>query len=206
MLTRDNILLSLTDIDDAYILESENVTSRTRFRPRHRRRLFMAATTLAAIIFLAYIGLSILRDDTGIVISQYDDSIKNTSYPYPAPGEMIFEMPVTDARLHFKGKPVHFLLGFKFYEEDNSFPKESDMALEYRRLTKAGYDLYQTEVWDFENGKDKRTMPVVVGLFTEEELKNFNANEKYGYHFYFVTNGDNSPLTFTDATMTSLSP
>lgn len=40
--------------------------------------------------------------------------------------------------------------------------------------------------------------PIVVGLFTEDELTNFKASEKYGYAFHFETNGDGSSASIDE--------
>ena len=58
-----------------------------------------------------------------------------------------------------------------------------------------GYKLYYVEDhWTYYGDSQKKYIPVVVGLFTDEELDNFQASEKYGYAFHFETNGDSSPI------------
>ena len=71
-----------------------------------------------------------------------------------------------------------------------------DLSEEYQRLSDLGYRLYYVEDhWTYYGNNQKEYIPVVVGLFTDEELSNFKASEQYGYVFDFVVNGDSSPIS-----------
>ena len=73
---------------------------------------------------------------------------------------------------------------------------EEKKAAEYRRLQEAGIELFETQVWEFE---DQRRMSgahvpctVVTAMVTGEQLANFPVSQDYGYFFYFPHNGDYS--------------
>ena len=62
-----------------------------------------------------------------------------------------------------------------------------------------GYKLYYIEDhWTYRGGGIKEYIPIVVGLFTEEDLNNFAVNEKYGYAFKFERNGDGSSINIDE--------
>ena len=56
------------------------------------------------------------------------------------------------------------------------------------------------------------TWPIAVGLFTEEQIRNFPVNSEYGYAFRFPTNPDGTPVQIeepnliTAADVSSLPP
>lgn len=49
--------------------------------------------------------------------------------------------------------------------------------------------------WTYYGDNQKEYSPIVVGLFTEDELTNFKAGVQYGYAFHFETNGDSSSIS-----------
>ena len=56
------------------------------------------------------------------------------------------------------------------------------------------------------------TWPIAVGLFTEEQIRNFPVNSEYGYAFRFPTTPDGTPVQIeepnliTAADVSSLPP
>ena len=90
---------------------------------------------------------------------------------------------------------MRYLLSFDLFKADGEPISEEELKAEYQRLADLGYKLYYVEDhWTYYGDNQKKYIPVVVGLFTDEELEHFQASEKYGYAFHFETNGDNSPI------------
>ena len=110
-------------------------------------------------------------------------------------------MEVTLAREYYKEQDVEFLLVFDMFKADGEFSEEEKNA-EYKRLSNLGYKLYTTERWTYKGEGEKVVLPVVVGLFSEEELTSFDTNPDYGYAFRFVTNGDGSSIAFDENLVT----
>ena len=109
-------------------------------------------------------------------------------YPIPLPGECVFFYEVEQARKEYAGKDVQFLVAFKIYKDGKDEVSGEELDAEYQRLADLGYKLYYVEDhWTYRAGGVKEYIPIVVGLFTEDQLAN-------GYSFYFETNGDGSSI------------
>lgn len=153
---------------------------------------------LAACLCLLAIGAVLFKlTAPPSVISQYE-GMKGL-YKVPKPGEYYCHLDVNEAREHYAGKDVRFLLTFDLFKSTNEILSDEEKNAEYQRLTELGYKLYQTEYWTYKDNAEKVVYPIVVGLFTEEELATFNANPIYGYAFRFVTNGDNSSISIEES-------
>lgn len=123
----------------------------------------------------------------------------DSSYAVPAPGEYFCFTEVNEARKEYAGKDVTFLLAFDVFKGDGETMTMEELRDEYQRLADLGYRLYYVEDhWTYYGKGEKKYIPVVVGLFTEEELSDFKVNEKYGYAFHFETNGDSSPISIDE--------
>lgn len=143
-------------------------------------------------------GNNVVKD--GSVISGFEtDSLVDTSYATPTPGEYFCFIEVNEARKKYAGKDVIFLLSFDVFNADGETMSIKELSEEYQRLADLGYKLYYVENhWTYYGDNQKEYTPVVVGLFTEEELSNFRASEQYGYAFHFETNGDGSSITVNE--------
>ena len=104
-----------------------------------------------------------------------------------------YSYSVEQAREYYAGENVTYLLTFDLFKEKEVLSDE-EKSEEYHRLTGLGYKLYQAKYWTYNENDEKVEHPIIVGLFTEEELANFDANDMYGYAFRFVTNEDNSGI------------
>ena len=103
---------------------------------------------------------------------------------------------MNEARKEYAGKEVSYLLSFDVFKGGEDRMSIEELSEEYQRLSDLGYKLYYVEDhWTYYGDNQKQYVPVVVGLFTEEELANFQASEQYGYAFHFETNGDGSPVS-----------
>lgn len=125
------------------------------------------------------------------IIYEYGDN--SASYvKTPLPGEYFCYTDVYDARDHYRGQEVHYLLGIELF--GNTEISDAEAAAEYARLEQASYRLHESEYWTYAENGEKEYHAVVVGLFTEKELSNFKPNPCYGYIFRFVSNGDGSHI------------
>lgn len=124
-------------------------------------------------------------------------------YFTPAPGECIFLQAVTDAMEHYKhSDDVEYVLAFDLFSKKSEITTD-EREKEYQRLTEKGYRLYRCRTWEYQGeNAEKVYRDIVVGVFTEEELNRFDINPEYGYAFYFVKNGNGSPLRFDESTAT----
>ena len=120
----------------------------------------------------------------------------DAQYPIPLPGKCIFYYEVEQAREKHMGKDVQFLVAFKVFKDGNDELSGDELDVEYQRLADLGYKLYYVEDhWTYRAGGVKEYIPIVVGLFTEDQLAAFKVNEMYGYGFYFESNGDGSSIS-----------
>ena len=142
------------------------------------------------------IRLKAMMNNDGKIIANYKTGeMVDAQYPIPTAGECIFFYEVEQARKEYAGKEVQFLVAFKVYIGNDVLEGE-ELEAEYQRLADLGYKLYHVEDhWTYRAGGVKEYIPIVVGLFTEDQLANFEANEMYGYTFCFETNGDGSAIT-----------
>lgn len=118
-------------------------------------------------------------------------------YATPLPGKYIFETPVKEARKHYEGKDVTFLLGIIIFKDGiTSDIPQDEIDAEYKRLAELGYKFYKVkDHWFYTANQQKVYQEVIVGEFTEEQLNDFKANDKYGYYFFFQKNGDGSAIS-----------
>lgn len=147
-------------------------------------------------LVLATVILIFIAKQDGKIISKFKtNGMEDALYPVPLAGETVFFYEVEAARRAYAGKDVEFLVAFHVYREGDLLSGEA-LAAEYQRLVDLGYKLYYVENhWTYRAGGTKEYIPIVVGLFTEEQLANFKANNEYGYSFFFASNGDGSAIT-----------
>lgn len=133
-------------------------------------------------------------EQDGTIVVDFETTA-DTSYLAPKPGEYFCFIEVNEARKENAGKNVTYLLAFDLFKGGDEAVSEEELKEEYQRLADLGYKLYYVEDhWTYYGDNQKKYIPVVVGLFTDEELEHFQTSEKYGYAFHFETNGDGSPI------------
>ncbi len=124
------------------------------------------------------------------------------SYQAPNAGEYFCHMEVMEARKHHIDADVCFLLAMNIftYEGEETNLSGDELYLEYQRMIDNGYALYESSYWEYQGSDGQKVeIPIIVGRFTESQLQDFNVNPKYGYAFYFKTNGDGSAVEFEDS-------
>ncbi|MGN1442685.1 MAG: hypothetical protein ACI4XE_02445 [Acutalibacteraceae bacterium] len=124
-------------------------------------------------------------------------------YITPAPGTCLYFLELRAAMDYYKhSDDVEYVLAFDLFSKKSEITTD-ELEKEYQRLTEKGYRLYRCRTWEYQGeNAEKVYRDIVVGVFTEEELNRFDVNPEYGYAFYFVRNGDSSPLTFDESTAT----
>lgn len=194
-------------------------------RKRKQKKLAVTALPVLAVLLIASAAIGLTRNakpsvqPTAGTTAQTEAATKEeekerktvltfdkelmSCYFTPAPGECIFLQAVTDAMEHYKhSDDVEYVLAFDVFSE-KSVATGDELQKEYQRLTEKGYKLYQCKQWEYQGeNAEKVYSDIVVGVFTEEELNRFDGNPEYGYAFYFVRNGNGSPLRFDKSTAT----
>lgn len=124
-------------------------------------------------------------------------------YSTPEPGTYFCFHEVTAAREYYNySNDVNYVLSLDIFSKEEVLSGDM-LEKEYKRLSEKGYKLYNCQWWQYQGkNAEKVYSDIVVGVFTEEELNSFDVNPEYGYAFYFVTNGNGSPLTFDESTAT----
>ena len=201
---RNRISETIGNINQKYVNEATAYTGEVK---AVRRPVWMKWGAVAACLCLIVaamvavpnlFGNNAVKD--GTIISDFKSgSLVDTSYATPAPGEYFCFVEVNEARKEYAGKDVSFLLSFDVFNRDGEQMSIEELSEEYQRLSDLGYKLYYVEDhWTYYGDNQKEYSPVVVGLFTEDELTNFKASEQYGYAFHFETNGDGSSVSIDE--------
>ena len=182
----------MNNIDDELIV---NAKATNKAKRKVSWKPISAIAACLCLLLTAIICIPMMNTDGKIIANYKTGEMVDAQYPIPVAGECIFFYEVEQARKEYAGKEVQFLVSFKIYNGNDVLEGEA-LEAEYQRLADLGYKLYHVEDhWTYRAGGVKEYIPIVVGLFTEEQFANFEANEMYGYTFCFETNGDGSAIT-----------
>lgn len=198
---KNRISETIGNINQKYVDEATAYTGEVKAVRRPVWMKWGAVTACLCLIVAAMVAVPNLFGDNAIkdgsIISDFKmNSTVDTSYATPVPGEYFCFIEVNEARKEYAGKDVSFLLSFDVFNSDGEQMSIEELNEEYQRLSDLGYKLYYVEDhWTYYGDNQKEYSPVVVGLFTEDELTNFKASEQYGYAFHFETNGDGSSVS-----------
>lgn len=186
----------MSNIDDELIVNAK-APSKTKRKVSWKQLSTMAACL--CLVLATAICIPMLNSEGKTISNFKANGTVDALYPVPHPGECIFFYEVEQARKEYAGKDVQFLIAFNVFKDGNNAISGEELYAEHLRLADLGYKLYRIkDHWTYRAGGVKEYHPIVVGLFTEDQLANFKANEKYGYSFYFETNGDGSSLTIDE--------
>ena len=181
----------MNNIDDELIV---NAKATNKAKGKISWKPISAIAACFCLVLTAIICIPMMNNDGKIIANYKTGEMVDSQYPIPTAGECIFFYEVEQARKEYAGKEVQFLVAFKVYIGNDVLEGE-ELEAEYQRLADLGYKLYHVEDhWTYRAGGVKEYIPIVVGLFTEDQLANFEANEMYGYSFYFESNGDGSSI------------
>jgi len=182
------------EVDDD-ILERSETAARS-----NKKTAWLKWCAAAACLCLVAACAALLDPDTAnntpVIVSQFKEPSED-KYPIPKSGEYYCNVNVNDARKYYAGQNVKFLLSFNMFNADGEFLSDEEKRLEYQRLIGLGYELYEAEKWTYQGKGERVYFSVVVGLFSEKDLADFNVNPAYGYAFHFESNGDGSPVSIS---------
>ncbi len=117
-----------------------------------------------------------------------------TCYAAPQDGTWTIEQPLQDMLDSFAGEDVRFLVTFELFSDETHIDRTDAAYIEEaQRLAAAGYDLRLLPQQTADGAAQ-----CLCGLFTAEQLEQFDALETYGYDFYFPQNADGTPLDWND--------
>lgn len=181
----------MNNIDDELIVNAKTTNKAVR---KISWKQVSAIAACFCLVLTAIICIPMMNNDGKIIANYKTGEVVDAMYPIPLPGETIFYYEVEQARKEYVGRDVQFLVAFKVFIGNDELSGD-ELDAEYQRLADLGYKLYYVEDhWTYRAGGVKEYVPIVVGLFTEDQLANFEANEMYGYSFYFESNGDGSSI------------
>lgn len=215
---KEDFSLVLGDIRDDFVARAHEPVRPRRAAPNRRRWCAAAClclvTATAVLLTARYLPLKDYKDgDTNYSPSQpitnYQIGVE-ACYKAPDPGEYFCFVEVNAARKQYAGQDVKFLLTMDVFQNEKQVAI-GDLGGEFKRLGALGYDLRIVNREEQE-GDEIIVWPEVVGLFTEEQIRNFPVNSEYGYAFRFPTNPDGTPVQIeepnliTAADVSSLSP
>lgn len=112
----------------------------------------------------------------------------------------VLRMQITPGVAGGTGKEARFLAAFRLLKDGEPVDPDSEEYLaEVQRLTELGYEFRTLYV----ESSTKDVKVCICGLFTAEQLdeftaREFDANEEYGYIFYFPKNEDGTPLDWNN--------
>lgn len=201
---KNRISETIGNINQKYVNEATAYTGEVKTVRRPVWMKWGAVAACLCLIVAAMVAVPNLFGDNAIkdetIISGFKSgSLVDDSYATPIPGEYFCFIEVNEARKEYAGKDVSFLLSFDVFNRDGEQMSIEELGEEYQRLSELGYKLYYVEDhWTYYGDNRKEYSPVVVGLFTEDELTNFKASEQYGYAFHFETNGDGSSVSIDE--------
>lgn len=201
---KNRISETIGNINQKYVNEATAYTGEVKAVRRPVWMKWGAVAACLCLIVAAMVAVPNLFGDNAIkdetIISGFKSgSLVDASYATPVPGEYFCFIEVNEARKEYAGKDVSFLLSFDVFNRDGEQMSIEELGEEYQRLSDLGYKLYYVEDhWTYYGDNQKEYSPVVVGLFTEDELTNFKASEQYGYAFHFETNGDGSSVSIDE--------
>ncbi len=142
----------------------------------------------------------------GKVINSFNAGA-TASYAFPKPGQCGFATEVRAAMEEYAGQDAAFQVAIDIFKAKGVSLTDKEMAAEYQRLNDLGCPLYLAHSWMYvlNNETDPHAQieespyTRVVGIFTAEELKDFPVEQEYGYFFFFLTDGDNRPVSVAEA-------
>lgn len=211
---KEEFSLVLGDIRDDFIAQAHQPgRARRSAAPVWRRWCAAACLCLAALGTVLYAGRIAPSDDeaeNNQIVPGYDRVESIDQYLPPRAGEYFCFVEVNAAREQYAGRDVKFLLEMDVFQNGEQVAAGS-LGGEFKRLAALGYDLRLVNLQ--EQDEDLIiTWPIAVGLFTEEQIRNFPVNSEYGYAFRFPTNPDGTPVQIeepnliTAADVSSLPP
>lgn len=185
----------LGDINEKYVAQAH---APRRAGGRTTLRWLAAAACLCLALGVGFWAAKNLKTTPAPIITHYESDDFGSQYQFlpPAAGETRFYAGVENALKQYAGRQAKYLLTMDVFQ-DGEMLYVGDLGGEFRRLGALGYDLRIAAVEE-QDGDVIIVHHIVAGLFTEEQLRNFDADPRYGYAFGFPASPDGTALSPTD--------
>lgn len=185
----------LGDINEKYVAQAH---APRRAGGRTTLRWLAAAACLCLALGVGFWAAKNLKTTPVPIITHYESDDFGSQYQFlpPAAGETRFYAGVENALKQYAGRQAKYLLTMDVFQ-DGEMLYVGDLGGEFRRLGALGYDLRIANVEELD-GDVIIVHHIVAGLFTEEQLRNFDADPRYGYCFGFPASPDGTALSPTD--------
>ena len=184
----------LGDINEKYVAQAH---APRRAVGRTPIRWLAAAACLCLALGVGFWAAKSLKTTPVPIITHYESDDFGSQYQFlpPAAGKTLFYAGVENALTQY-GRQAKYLLAMDVFR-DGEMLYVNDLGGEFRRLGALGYDLRIANVEE-QDGDEIIVHHIVVGLFTEEQLRNFDADPRYGYVFCFPASLDGAALSLSD--------
>lgn len=186
----------LGDINEKYVAQAH---APRRAGGRTPIRWLAAAACLCLALGVGFWAAKNLKTTPAPIITHYaSDSFSGSQYQFlpPAAGKTLFYAGAENALTQY-GRQAKYLLTMDVFQ-DGEMLQVNDLGGEFKRLGALGYDLRIAAVEELEGGDQIIVHHIVAGLFTEEQLRNFDADPRYGYCFGFPASPDGTALSPAD--------
>lgn len=197
---KEDFSLVLGDIRDDFVARAHQpARARRSAAPVWRRWCAAACLCLAAlgtVLYAARIAPSGDETENNQIVPGYNQGENGDQYMPPRAGEYFCFVEVNAARERYAGRDVKFLLTMDVFQNEKQVAI-GDLGGEFKRLGALGYDLRIVNREEQE-GDVIMAWPVVVGLFSEEQLQGFPADSAYGYMFSFPVDTDGNLIRSDD--------
>ena len=130
------------------------------------------------------------------IVDGSDYARADSSYAAPSPGKCLYFIEVQKAMEEYAGTDTMLFLAIDIFPADNQTElTDEEIQSEADRLSTLGYRVGYSKAWTYKGEGEEVPYTFLSGLFTVEELKNFQVSPDYGYAFRFAHNGDGSAVT-----------
>lgn len=198
--------------EDISLLDGELIGRAAPRRRKRGKKILISIVSAAACLCLILTTVFILNrpksDKNYTIINSYriktdDNSSSSACYAAPEPGKTVITSELQEAiEEHKDDDDVRYFIRINInYGDAPGISKynmtDEERFADYERLSRLGYDLYETEIWSFRGKGEHYWFKVVMGLLTKEQILNFSTDERYGYFLDFCESADGTPADLT---------
>lgn len=204
----ERIYRAIGEIDDALLdrckyalLKGKTGTEKNCLQANKKKQVPVWCKFGAVAASVCLLALSVYVSSHRITENQIIENYTgryNANSMYAAPNNdtvLLFE-DVKSALKEYEGEKRIYFLALDIYKDGMLLElKGNEEQEEVERLINAGYQIGYANTWTYQGDMEKVDVPYLAGYFTEEQLKDFSINDKYGYALRFAENADGSPVS-----------